>query len=81
MGPTAGIRAMSILHPDLPVSCSRRTETLSIGTMNGARKTLSNGTSITRLTPAITAAAPMYSTENHQYSARRARPENVANLR
>jgi hypothetical protein len=30
-GPTTGIRAMSILRPDLPVSCSRRTETASMG--------------------------------------------------
>jgi hypothetical protein len=51
-----------------------------MGTMNGTRKTLSKGTSIAKVPPAITAAAPMYSKENHQYSARRARPENVANL-
>src|SRR2546422_5580037 len=80
IGPTTGIRAMSILQPDLLVSCSRRTETVSMGTMNGSRRMFSSGTSTARLIPAITTVAITYSNEYHQYSARRARPENVAYL-
>ncbi len=57
---------MNIAQPDLPVSCNRRTETVSMGTMNGSRsKFSSSGTSIARLAQAITTAAITYSTENH----------------
>jgi hypothetical protein len=68
---------MSIRRPDLPVSCNRRTETVSMGTMNGSRRTCGNGASIAKLIPTSTTVALTHSSENHQYSARRARPENV----
>src|SRR6266545_5295242 len=80
MGPTIGIRPMSIDQEDLPVSCNRRMETASMGTMSGSMRMPNSGASIARLIAMSTTAALTYSSENHQYSERRARPETVAYL-